>query len=541
MITVTPQGQVYICKTPLENDYKNQLTFATKVAQENYFNSTIIKPLDNYTYIKKDNVIKVGINIDEIIDCNYLFYKNTGFSNKIYYCFITKMEYINENCTAITIETDCFQTWYFDIRYKKCFVEREHVNDDTIGAHTIPEGLETGDYVDQYVDNDEMSNLNFLTKGGHSPYVVLAVSETGLDVALPDGSRIYNNVYSGLIFLTFPSTGDVDKYINYIQHKITEDIIYAAFMCPYEIATDGDNFEWLTFTNGTTSFQYAFIKYTNRSTQMGLVKINKPNNLDTYIPRNKKLLTFPYRYFNIANNSGSSATYKYEYFNSRDGRDVCQFNMLGAISPGCSIRLIPYNYKCGKTEFNYIHKEVEESIVAGKLPTCGWTNDAYTNWLTQNAINIPLDIASDIIKTGVGVATGKVALAGGGLAGIGETMAEIYQHSLIPTTAKGGVNQGDLNFADKLCFSVYKKSIKYEYAKIIDNYFDMFGYKINDVKIPNITGRQNWNYVKTIDCNFDGDIPQTDLNIIKAMFNGGVTFWHNPANILNYSLSNNII
>ena len=65
--------------------------------------------------------------------------------------------------------------------------------------------------------------------------------------------------------------------------------------------------------------------------------------------------------------------------------------------------------------------------------------------------------------------------------------------------------------------------------------------KLNDVKIPNITGRQNWNYVKTIDCNFDGDIPQTDLNIIKAMFNGGVTFWHNPANILNYSLSNNIM
>lgn len=541
MITVTPQGQVYICKTPLENDYKNQLTFATKIAQEKYFNSTIIKTLDNYTYIKKDNVIKVGINIDEIIDCNYLFYKNTGFSNKIYYCFITKMEYINENCTAITIETDCFQTWYFDIRYNKCFVEREHVNDDTIGVHTIPEGLETGDYVDQYVDNDEMSGLNFLTKGGHSPYVVLAVSETGLDVALPNGSRIYNNVYSGLIFLTFPSTGDVDKYINYIQHKITEDIIYAAFMCPYEIATDGGNFEWGTFTDGTTSFQYAFIDYTTRATQMGLVEINKPNNLDTYIPRNKKLLTFPYRYFNITNNSGSSATYKYEYFNSRDGRDVCQFTMLGAISPGCSIRLIPYKYKCGKTEFDYIHKEVEESIVAGKLPTCGWTNDAYTNWLTQNAINIPLDIASDIIKTGVGVATGKVSLAGGGLAGIGGTMAEIYQHSLIPTTAKGGVNQGDLNFADKLCFSVYKKCIKYEYARIIDNYFDMFGYKVNDVKIPNITGRQNWNYVKTIDCNFDGDIPQTDLNIIKAMFNGGVTFWHNPANILNYSLSNNII
>ena len=69
----------------------------------------------------------------------------------------------------------------------------------------------------------------------------------------------------------------------------------------------------------------------------------------------------------------------------------------------------------------------------------------------------------------------------------------------------------------------------------------MFGYKINNVKVPNITGRRNWNYVKTIDCNVDGDIPQTDLNIIKTMFNNGVTLWHNPNNIYNYSLDNSII
>ena len=69
----------------------------------------------------------------------------------------------------------------------------------------------------------------------------------------------------------------------------------------------------------------------------------------------------------------------------------------------------------------------------------------------------------------------------------------------------------------------------------------MFGYKINKVKTPNITGRQNWNYVKTINCNFEGDIPQTDLRIIKTMFDNGVTLWHNPATIYNYSASNNII
>lgn len=25
MITITPQGQVYLCKTPLENDYKKSI------------------------------------------------------------------------------------------------------------------------------------------------------------------------------------------------------------------------------------------------------------------------------------------------------------------------------------------------------------------------------------------------------------------------------------------------------------------------------------------------------------------------------------
>lgn len=68
-----------------------------------------------------------------------------------------------------------------------------------------------------------------------------------------------------------------------------------------------------------------------------------------------------------------------------------------------------------------------------------------------------------------------------------------------------------------------------------------FGYKTNRVKVPNITGRQNWNYVKTIDCNCDGDIPETDLNIIRTMFNNGVTMWHNPSKIYDYSQSNNIV
>ena len=83
-------------------------------------------------------------------------------------------------------------------------------------------------------------------------------------------------------------------------------------------------------------------------------------------------------------------------------------------------------------------------------------------------------------------------------------------------------------------------SIRQEYARCIDDYFSMFGYKTNRVKIPNITGRTNWNYVKTLGCNIIGDVPQGDMQEIKSIFNNGVTLWHNPSTFMDYSQNNAI-
>ena len=118
-------------------------------------------------------------------------------------------------------------------------------------------------------------------------------------------------------------------------------------------------------------------------------------------------------------------------------------------------------------------------------------------------------------------------------------MSEVYQHALTPYTARGNTNGGDINTCSgRNCFSFYKMCIKQEYARIIDDYFSMYGYKVNSVKIPNVTGRSTWNYVKTIDCNITGNIPQQDLQEIKNIFDNGVTFWHSPYTFLNYSATN---
>lgn len=514
-MTITPQGQLYLCKTKLKNDYKNQLTFSNASAQLSYFNSVIEHTFDNYTYIKKDNVVQVGKNIDEIIDCNYLFYKNTGFTNKYYFCFITNMEYVNENCTRITFETDCYQTWLFQIQYKQSFVEREHVNDDTIGLHTVPENLETGEYIVN--SSDYYNGLDNLK------YVIQCTEWSTTDTDKPLATN-FGGVYMAGGAYVCNTINEVVNILQSFANRGKSDAVYNLYMIPASM-----------ITNTNESLQYSGQSSPNTDTK----SITKVNTINGYTPINKKLLTFPFNYMLISNNNGSSNILHYERFSG----NTCNFTIKGVPTVGGSIKIIPTNYD------NNLNCE-EEGLIAGKLPTLNWSDDEYTNWLTQNSVNIGLGIASSglTIVGGIGMmATGGGAVAGAGAVvsgamSIANELGAVYQHSLQPNSAKGNVNAGDINVCDhKNGFYFYKISIKEEYAKIIDNYFSMFGYKINRVKVPNITGRSNWNYVKTINCNFDGDIPQTDLNIIRAMFDNGVTLWHNPSTIYNYSNSNNII
>lgn len=525
--------EVYLLNVPLESDYKNTLYFDNKSSQESYFKSKVVKSYTDFSYQRKDNIIRVPNHIDSLWNCNYVMYRNRAYNNKWFYAFIKDMRYINDGTTEIEIETDCIQTWFFDYNVKASFVEREHTNNDTIGTNTVPEGLETGDYVDQVIDSAEIVSWHGLIGNTR---IVLAVSDTGLNVAVPSGVKQYNGVFSGLFYLTFPTNKDCDLYIRYIQSKITEDVIYSAFIVPSDMVK---NTEYHNISDGTYNFQYGFVPYTTTfETLKSNVPITDNKKIDKdYVPRNNKLLCYPYRYMVVSNNAGSVKEYYYEYFNKTNNE--CRFDLIGAISPGCAMKLIPRNY-LNVDSIPYTYHNYMESLDAPKLPTCGWTNDSYTNWLTQNAVNIPLNLATSGASMIGNLAMGNVSGSASGLMNITSQVASVYEHSLVPITAKGGVNQGDLLFADRILFLPYKKSIKKEYAQIIDKYFDMFGYKVNLVKVPNKNHRNRWWYTKTIDVNIDGAIPNKDMDIIKNCYNSGITFWRNPSEIQNYSLSNGI-
>ena len=262
--------------------------------------------------------------------------------------------------------------------------------------------------------------------------------------------------------------------------------------------------------------------------------ISKPTSIDGYTPKNKKLLTFPYCYLNVSNNNGVTNSYLYELF--KDNQAI--FNIKGVPSVGGSIKCVPYQYKCGGENNNE-----DEGIMAGKYPTLSWSEDAYTNWLTQNAVNLGLGLASNVISIVSGVASGNGIGIISGSMGIASQIGQVYEHSLVPYTAKGNTNGGDINVcSNSQGFYFYQMSIRQEYTKIIDDYFTRYGYKINRILTPNITGRTYWNYVEIggSESIGYGEIPQNFLNTINNACRRGVTIWHNHSNIGNYSLDNSL-
>lgn len=127
-MVIAPNSNITLLKVPLELSNKNQLTFESKQAQFNYFNSLTKIELENATYQRKEGVIRFPELIDNLYEYNYVMYQNENYSDKWFYAFITNMRYLNDNVTEISITTDVFQTWQFDLEFKQSFVEREMIN-----------------------------------------------------------------------------------------------------------------------------------------------------------------------------------------------------------------------------------------------------------------------------------------------------------------------------------------------------------------------------------------------------------------------------
>ena len=554
---MNPNSRLWLCKTNLENDYKNTLTFSSKANQRNYFvgdptdptsHGVSTKMYTDYTYLRIENAIKVDDFIETIDTNNYLVILN---NNKYYYYFITSMDYIDEQTTKIHIELDVMQTYFFDITYTNTFVEREHVVNDTAGNHTIPEGLETGEYI--CGSSGQMASSTFIEGSGLTSLTKWAI----VMQVVPDSeifdqtdiiTRTYGGVYSGCMFIAF--YGLLTEYasiflMNMNRLNKTAEVV-SVFLYPQDLMTCTEK----NFATGFMSgMKYYSVSSSDEAYSAEITVGNKPTTLGSYTPRNKKLLTSDYSFLLMDNGVGGIKKFNFEDFSNTS----IKFNLLSTICPSGSACYAPKNYK-GKTE------NMLESFTLGKFPVCGWTTDAYTNWLTQSSVNDVFTYGRDALGTALslgatiaGVATANPVLTAIGASSLGTgvttTVGDILedvkarrQAKLLPDGVEGNQSLGDVKFAHlRSTTTYYFMHIKEEYATIIDKFFDMFGYKVNTVKTPNIHTRTYWNYLKTKACNFTGDIPQEYMVRIKKIFDNGITFWHDPSKMFDYSQTNSVI
>ena len=522
-MVITPQTEIRLIKCPLEADNLHQIKFSNVTAQYNYFHGLTSLSVDNCTYARENGTLRIPVSYDTAIRYNYVMYQNESYSDKWFYAFITNYTYVNNDMTLIEIKTDVYQTWQFDFDWKQSFIEREHVNNDTLGLHTIPENLETGDYKVYFQDKDSTTLPDCIIMGCT---IDLATSSR---VQIYRYSGCYNGLVAGCGYYRFDNFSQLISALNSITDMGQQESIVTMFMYPSAMAPlmSGSNNKVDTSGSPITK-------------NYGISRIA---NLDGYTPKNNKLLTYPYCYIRLSNGIGTSGIYRQEVWSLNSNNEMV-VHADSVLCPGGSVRIYPVNYN--GTEYNY-----DEGFSLGKYPQLSWSVDLYTNWEVQNGVNIfgtPLTatefgVYGGLTKSLLNATSGNLTESVGNLSGVFTSMNEQYRHAMVPPTIGGNLNSGDVSaIAGYSAFQFQRCGIKQEYAKIIDDYLSMFGYKVNRVGIPLEHSRQNWNYIKTNGANIEGDdIPQVAINELKQMFDNGVTLWHNASNIYNYSLSNNII
>ena len=541
-------SKIIICKNiKLDKSYKDVLNY-TEQQMLTLCQTNAVSSSSSYSFIRSEKgLIKTGFSYNDALKCNYMAFQNPDYSNKWFFAFIDEVIYANDGTSKIRYTVDEFSTWFDYWDAEPCFIVREHVRDDTIGLHTVPEGLEFGDYVINSAGSIGTTYFN-ATK----MHVCIGVSWVPSDTPnLYYTNRFIGNVFSGTYYFVFQYGGDAAKFIQgYADIGHVQDI-QCVYMIPEILAAVNSSTQWTQADIGEqTDINFKILHGTTGVINIDTnITISMQTTLNGYSPKNNKLLCYPYNCLTITNNTGTMAEYKYEDFIS----NAPAFSLVGLQAPSCPMYLYPKNYKKNSTNYS----GYAWGIPLAKIPQGSWNADMYTNWMTQNGVNIlgmriDAPTAHAIRGTGqalIGAATLDYASIGSGLGDMFGSVQEMYRASMIPNQIGGQTTVGDVTFAyDKLAPTYYKMSIREEYARIIDDWFSRFGYKINRVKTPDQIGRTYWNFIQigSGECigyskNASRSVPASSMEIINTIYRNGTTIWHDHANIGNYSLNNTII
>lgn len=531
---VEPNSTVYLMKNvPLDPTYQHTVLFSSKAAQEQAFMQFASPELtfENLSYQRHGRgYLKIAKNVGKLLNCNYMMFRNydseTMNYDRWFYAFVTDVEYINENTTMVRYEIDIMQTWLFDYQLDPVFVEREHSSTDEIGDNRLDESIDYGDYV--FRDFDILPPFKY--EADNMGVAVYFTSQIVDGKKVVYGGKCLQGVFTGGGYMYARSPSALEEWFNRNAELLPDNII-GICMIPKALAPESD------------AGQETFSPSPYRAT---FSPKSRFGTFDGYVPKNNKIRTFPYTGYYMTNGTGSSKIYHYEDFN--DPTKIPQFRIYCNSLMGGDAFVAPVNYKGTKSIPSTAGIETEsnfnEAISVGGFPMCSYSYDSFKAWWAQNQGSFLAGMTGQL--TGAG-ATGLVALATvanpvAGLVGAGISIFSAVTNALGTVRDKKampGQLLGDASVNTAMgCgfFGIWGGEIRIrkEYAIIIDQYWSKFGYPCRKVKVPNRNARANWNYVKTVGCEFTGSIPASDAEAIKAIYDNGVTFWNDINNVGKY-------
>lgn len=510
---IEPNTNIHILKNvPLDTSYEHTIYFSSLNAQQSYFLGKSKFNLNLYSYQRVGiGKMRVGIQAEQLYDCNYLMFQNAAFGTKWFYAYIKSVEYINNVASEITFEIDVMQTWHFDYTPDICFVEREHSLTDAIGEHIEAEPVDPGEYV--FMSYDTVEDFG-------SMHVLIAIVDTQKETV---AGKLYDGIYGGATLFAYPAsdTDDINAKVN--EYVKSPNSIIAMYMVPSKVV--GSTFSG-EVRSGTSGYTFTAVA----------PAISAGASLDGYVPKNNKLYTYPYNFYHVDNANGAALTLRYEFFD----RFVPTFEISSLITQPIQMCLRPVAYKgTSGTSLK------SESLQVNSFPTCSWNTDYYAAWTAQNTIPTAVNAGGGILGailpalfTGNGLA-GVTGALGSALGSATKAISNTYTASITADIVKGNANNGNVNSATHSNqFYGGRACLTKGYAKRIDDFFSKFGYSCCQLKIPNRNGRPHWNYVKTVDATITGSVPCDDMKKICTIYNNGVTFWNNGDEVGNYALNN---
>ncbi|CAC21530.1 tail protein [Bacillus phage GA1] len=546
--------------------------------------------------------VTIDVPYDDVYDVNYFMFNNKSYMNRWFYAFVTKIEYVNSSRTRMYFTIDVIQTWMFEIDFQPSYVKREHQTEYQSNGkpvvNTIPEKLDYGtdyDTIYEYHFNpfeglqwlviqakqeihtveegDQQISPSFIgapqplvtylypvNRNGTGRFPVVEVNhferkfdpkKTDFEFPVEDVLKeIYknessvNNVVN--IFLT-ENTG-LPMSVSGTGGNMTVNFTDECFIQSRVI---GDKLDPIPLLQLTFAPNFHFLK---KSLFDQYDVITKPTE--------SKLLMYPYTILIMDDFKGNRVEYKLEYIdgkveviakgsvgvNNKTSYTIDNYNNLSEFasieagfindSPNDIAIVNDYTSAYMQGNANSLRNRLDAAAFSGITNTIGSTLSAVgslpsVDTATQGGgANLALGTAQS--------ANNLVQTAGQSVFNIQGIDAQLKDiNNMPPNLVKMG---GNIAFSFGNLYSGVRfmiKQIKPEYYSKLKGFFKSYGYKSNRIKIPNLRTRTAFNYVETEGCNIKGNIPNEDLNDLKAIFDGGITLWH-VNDVGNYNVTNGV-